>query len=69
MHALIIVLDRNNCLDLIHGLGYPLIAIQINLPCATVRVIDLYEQSSRQIRLTQQLDRGSDFERCTFDNL
>ncbi|MBI4990186.1 MAG: hypothetical protein HZC23_15335 [Rhodocyclales bacterium] len=31
------------------------------------RVIELYEQSSRQIRLTQQLDRGSDFERCAFD--
>ena len=33
------------------------------------RVIDLYEQASRQIRLTHQLDRGSDFERCTYDNL
>lgn len=33
------------------------------------RVIDLYEQTSRQIRLTHQLDRGSDFERCTYDNL
>ena len=33
------------------------------------RVIELYEQSSRQIRLTQQLDRGSDFERCAFDGL
>ena len=31
------------------------------------RIIELYEQSSRQIRLTQQLDRGSDFERCAFD--
>lgn len=31
------------------------------------RVIELYEQSSRQILLTQQLDRGSDFERCAFD--
>ncbi|MCC6658650.1 MAG: hypothetical protein IT512_10735 [Rhodocyclaceae bacterium] len=30
------------------------------------RVIELYEQSSRQIRLTQQLDRGSDFERCAY---
>lgn len=33
------------------------------------RVIELYEQSSRQIRLTQMLDRGSDFERCAFDVL
>jgi len=33
------------------------------------RIIELYEQSSRQIRLTRQLDRGSDFERCAFDNL
>ena len=33
----------------------------------TGRVIELYEHSSRQIRLTQQLDRGSDFERCAFD--
>lgn len=33
------------------------------------RVIELYEQSSRQIRLTQQLDRGSDFERCAFDTI
>lgn len=33
------------------------------------RVIELYEQSSRQIRLTQVLDRGSDFERCAFDPL
>lgn len=32
----------------------------------TGRVIELYEQSSRQIRLTQQIDRGSDFERCAF---
>lgn len=33
------------------------------------RVIELYEQSARQIRLTQQLDRGSDFERCAFDSV
>jgi hypothetical protein len=33
------------------------------------RVIELYEQSSRQIRLTQQLDRGSDFERCAFERM
>ncbi|MCC7060660.1 MAG: hypothetical protein IT508_10555 [Burkholderiaceae bacterium] len=33
------------------------------------RVIELYEQSSRQIRLTQQLDRGSDFERCAFERV
>lgn len=33
------------------------------------RIVELYEQSSRQIRLTRQLDRGSDFERCAFDNL
>lgn len=33
----------------------------------TGRIIELYEQTSRQIRLRQQLDRGSDFERCAFD--
>jgi len=33
----------------------------------TGRIIELYEESSRQIRLRQQLDRGSDFERCAFD--
>jgi hypothetical protein len=33
------------------------------------RVIELYEQSARPIRLTQQLDRGSDFERCAFDSV
>jgi hypothetical protein len=33
------------------------------------RIIELYEQTSRQIRLTQQLDRGSDFERCAFDRV
>ncbi|BBO22340.1 MAG: hypothetical protein AMXMBFR31_06000 [Candidatus Desulfobacillus denitrificans] len=33
------------------------------------RIIELYEQGSRQVRLTQQLDRGSDFERCAFDRL
>jgi hypothetical protein len=31
------------------------------------RVIETYEESSRQIRLTRQLDRGSDYERCAFD--
>ena len=31
------------------------------------RIIELYENASRQIRLTRQLDRGSDFERCAFD--
>lgn len=31
------------------------------------RVIEVYEQTSRQIRLQQVLDRGSDFERCIFD--
>jgi hypothetical protein len=33
------------------------------------RIIELYEQSSRQIRLTRSLDRGSDFERCAYDPL
>jgi cyclic-di-GMP-binding protein len=33
------------------------------------RIIELYDQSSRQIRLIQQIDRGSDFERCAFDFL
>jgi len=33
------------------------------------RVIELYENSSRQIRLVRQLDRGSDFERCAFEAL
>ena len=33
------------------------------------RVIELHEQSARQIRLTQQLDRGNDFERCAFDGV
>ena len=33
------------------------------------RIVEIYEQSSRQIRLTQQLDRGSDFERCAFDRV
>lgn len=31
------------------------------------RLIEIHEQSSRQIRLTRQLERGSDFERCTFE--
>lgn len=31
------------------------------------RVIELFEGSSRQVRLMEQLDRGSDFERCAFD--
>lgn len=33
------------------------------------RVIELFDEASRQIRLTRQLDRGSDFERCAFDPL
>ncbi len=33
------------------------------------RIVEIYEQSSRQIRLTQQLDRGSDFERCAFERV
>ena len=33
------------------------------------RIIELYGESSRQIRLTKALDRGSDFERATFDSL
>lgn len=32
------------------------------------RVIEVYEQSSRQVRLKQVLDRGSDFERCAFEH-
>lgn len=31
------------------------------------RLIELYTESSRQIRLTRLLDRGSDFERAVFD--
>lgn len=33
------------------------------------RIIELYTESSRQIRLTRLLDRGSDFERAAFDSL
>ncbi|MBE7423627.1 MAG: hypothetical protein HS110_14550 [Zoogloeaceae bacterium] len=33
------------------------------------RVIEMYDESSRQIRLTRQLDRGSDHERCTYESL
>jgi len=33
------------------------------------RIIELYDRNSRQIRLVQQIDRGSDFERCAFDTL
>lgn len=31
------------------------------------RVIELFEEGSRQVRLMEQIDRGSDFERCAFD--
>ena len=31
------------------------------------RIIELYDRNSRQIRLLQQIDRGSDFERCAFE--
>ena len=33
------------------------------------RVIELYIESARQIRLAALLDRGSDFERAAFDSL
>ncbi len=33
------------------------------------RILELYEEFSQQIRLTRQLERGSDFERCAFDLL
>ncbi len=33
------------------------------------RVLDLYMDASRQIRLSRQIERGSDFERCAFDYL
>ena len=33
------------------------------------RVIEIFEQASRQIRLTRQFDRGSDFERCAFESV
>ena len=32
------------------------------------RIIEMFEQSSRQIRLLRQIDRGSDYERCAFES-